>query len=124
METDKYLEDIISFANKWIDIFSNPKSTAYDLCDNVEFGDTCVKFGFILDNGESFKNTYKVDSYEEVVEILTKVTNLKILGSTLFSYWRYFNHWAYTIHEIMDKKDWFIKTLEKLKQLALEKQSK
>ena len=51
--------------------------------------------------------------------ILDKVDDIEALASAIFSHWRYFNHWAYISSEINEYRDWFVKMLEKLKELAL-----
>ena len=87
------------FTEKYINYFVNdfdPKSSShYDLFDSPDFPDECWSLGFEMDCGESFTKTYGPDAWrsnKSLSSIIDKMNNLKVLGSGLFSQWRYFNH--------------------------------
>ena len=48
------------------------------------------------------------------------MTDIPLLGSAIYSQWRYFNHWAYTGAEILEPKNraWFILALSRLALLS------
>lgn len=117
-----FLELLESFCNDWIEKFSNKNINQYELLENKIFPNYCKAFGWIVDNGESFKSVYPCNSYEEALRIFPKVTDITLLGNLIFSYWRYFNHWAYSSVEILESRDWFVKALTRLKELAKKKQ--
>ena len=52
-------------------------------------------------------------------EVIDKMNNLRIMGSGLFSEWRYFNHWAWGNATEEDKK-WFLMLLRRMQELASE----
>lgn len=113
-----YFNDILSsFCDEWIERFSDKNSNCYQLTEDLSFANYCKSFGWIVDNGESFMERYSCNSYDEALDYLPKVTDINLLGNLVFSYWRYFNHWAYSSKEIMNNKYWFVKTLTRLKQL-------
>lgn len=116
IETRK--RQVIAFADKWIAKFKDEQSTCYDLADDSSFSDDCFKLKFEMDCGHGFCDKYKVAKLEDAVNILSQVDDLDYLASAIFSHWRYFNHWAYGGDEIMEHRDWFIATLERLKELA------
>lgn len=111
-------EKIIEFADKWIDKFKDEKTTDIELLDDQTFSESCFDLKFKMDCGNSFKEKYQIESFDEVLDILEDVEDLDCLGSVIFSHWRYFNHWAYYGSEIYEYRDWFVKTLNRLKILA------
>ena len=48
------------------------------------------------------------------------MTDIPLLGSAIYSQWRYFNHWAYTGAEILEPENraWFILALSRLALLS------
>lgn len=48
------------------------------------------------------------------------MTDITLLGSAIYSQWRYFNHWAYTGAEILEPQNraWFILALSRLAMLS------
>ncbi len=99
-------------------MFSDENATAYQVIDNEQFPNYCSFFGWKVDNGSSFKEKYNCNSYDESLYYLQQVTDLDLLGSLIFSHWRYFNHCAYSSQEILDYKEWFVKALNRLKDIA------
>lgn len=110
---------IKSFCNEWIKKFSDKNISHYQLIEDSTFPNYCFSFGWNVDNGESFMQHYNCCSYEDALKHLPRVTEVKLLGSLLFSYWRYFNHWAYSSDEILCHKEWFIKVLTRLEEIAI-----
>lgn len=80
--------------------------------------DDCDALEFKMDCGNAFEQLYgkAVHDYEELDKIIDDVTDISLLGSTIYSRWRYFNHWAYTGEEILEFKNrsWFILALRRL----------
>lgn len=107
-----------SFCNEWIKKFSDDKISHYALIEDNNFPNYCMSFGWIVDNGTSFMEVYPCDSYNEALAYLPQVNEIDLLGNLIFSYWRYFNHWAYCADEILLHKDWFVKVLTRLSELA------
>ena len=105
---------IVKFVDKWIPKFADNKVSCYDLVD-IDFANDCFALKFEMDIFESFKAKYGTD---DPIEVLDKVDDIDCLGAAIFSQWRYFNHWAWDASEIDEHRDWFITTLEKLKELA------
>ena len=48
------------------------------------------------------------------------MNDIDLLGSAIYSQWRYFNHWAYSGEEILElrNRSWFILELDRLAMLA------
>lgn len=109
------------FAIKWLEKFREENINFIELVDHF-MADECEELGFVMDCGNSFEEKYgkAVFDYNELKRIIDNVTDVKLLGSTIYSRWRYFNHWAYTGEEILkpENRAWFITALERLSVLA------
>ena len=108
---------IIEFEDKWIPKFADSNVSCYELVE-TDFADDCFALKFEMDCGQGLRDKYSL-RLEDAVLILNRINDIDFLGSIIFSYWRYFNHWAYDSSEINEHRDWFVTMLEKLKELAL-----
>ncbi|MEG0694100.1 MAG: hypothetical protein RR444_13690, partial [Oscillospiraceae bacterium] len=89
-------QEIHSFAIKWFNLFCNIKT----ICSEVEdtsFADECFTLGFEMDCGKAFETAYPdvkaFTDYRELDKIVEGITDIAILGSAIFSKWRYLTHW-------------------------------
>ena len=117
--------EVISFAEKYINFFHNKFGTTpqsyYQFFDSDTFPNDCRKLGYEMDCGKSFIAAYGEeawDKYDNLARIIDKATDVKIIGSGLFSKWRYFNHWSYS-HATEEDKKWFLLLFERM--IALDK---
>lgn len=112
--------DIVAFSKKWIEKFSNKGTDYVELVDHY-FADECSFLGFKMDCGKAFEQRYgdAVYNSDALKCVIDGVDDILLLGSAIYSRWRYFNHWAYDAAEILNKKnrEWFILALSKLLQL-------
>ena len=116
--------DIKTFIEKYIDYFLtkfNPNSSSYyDMFESPSFPDECWSLGFEMDCGESFIAAYGQEAWHsrrELSSIIEKADDIIILGSALFSQWRYFNHWSY-YHATEEDKEWFLIILRRMQELV------
>ena len=118
MDKKKY----IKFADKWMAKFMDPNINDYVLLD-PPMGEECASLGFKMDCGQGFKEVYgdASDNYKMLQGIIHQVTDIDLLGSAIYSQWRYFNHWAYNGSAILEPENrkWFIIALKRLKELAI-----
>lgn len=114
-------EQINNFASKWIEKFSDKRINYLELIE-CEFGDECVAVGFKMDCGCAFTEKYgeAISNYNELYKMIEDVTDVYLLGSAIFSKWRYFNHWAYSGAEILEpqNRNWFLIALDRLRVLS------
>lgn len=84
--------------------------------------DDCVALGFEMDCGHSFSEKYgqAANNHEALDSIIDDVTDIPLLGSAIYSQWRYFNHWAYDGAAILEPQNraWFILALSRLALLS------
>lgn len=75
-----------------------------------------------MDCGHAFSEKYgnAANNHEALDRIIDEVTDIPLLGSAIYSQWRYFNHWAYTGAEILkpENRAWFILALSRLALLS------
>lgn len=117
------MKQIHDFAVKWCDKFRDQNINYIDLVDHF-MADDCDTLGFEMDCGHAFFEKYgqAANNYEALDRIIDDVTDIPLLGSAIYSQWRYFNHWAYDAAEILEPKNraWFILSLSRLALLSEE----
>ena len=115
------MKQIHEFAVKWREKFRNPNIGYAELVDDYMVDDF-ASLGFRMDCGHAFSEKYGEASnkYEALVKVLDEVTDIPLLGSAIYSQWRYFNHWAYSGAEILqpENRAWFILALDRLEYLS------
>lgn len=115
------MKQVYDFAVKWCDKFRNPNINYIELVDHY-MADDCDALGFMMDCGNAFSDKYGAafNDYKELDKIINDVNDIDLLGSAVYSQWRYFNHWAYSGEEILEfrNRSWFILALERLAMLT------
>lgn len=99
-------ETIHDFAVKWCDKFRDQNINYIELVDHW-MADDCAALGFEMDCGHAFSEKYgqAANNYEALDRLIDDVTDIPLLGSTIYSQWRYFNHWTYTGAEILEPQN-------------------
>lgn len=112
---------IHAFAAKWIDKFQDENIDYIELADHY-MADDCAALGFEMDCGHAFGEAYgkAASDVEELKKVIDSIVDIPLLGSVIYSRWRYFNHWAYTGAEILEPKNraWFVLALSRLAELS------
>lgn len=115
------LNEIYDFAMKWCDKFRDPKIEYTELIGSA-MADDCTALKFEMDGGKAFRNRYGDATFKEeaLKKIIDEVTDIPLLGSAIFSRWRYFNHWADSGEAILkpENRAWFLCALERLAVLS------
>lgn len=116
--------DLIEFSQKYIDYFSNDfgrdRSSYYKFFESQDFPDACISLGFEMDCGQSFIAAYGEEAWRSLAKLSTiieKIDDVNMIGSALFSQWRYFNHWSYSDATDEDR-EWFLILFKRLNDLA------
>ena len=112
---------IYNFAIKWINKFREKNWNFHDIFESDKFPNECRELKFEMDCGNKFVEAYgnemmKGNILESEIE---KINDIMLLGSGIFSNWRYFNHWAYAGPSEEDVK-WFVVALTRLAELTKE----
>ena len=114
---------ISGFAKHWRRVFETPTSTHYDAED--VFAEDCFALGFKMDCGNAFQEAYpdaKVfENAENLQSVIQSVNDVDLLGSAVFSHWRYCTHWAYECDLMSaDNRKWFIIAFTRMIELTKE----
>lgn len=96
------MKQIYEFAVKWYDKFRDTNINYIELVNHY-MADACAALGFEMDCGHAFSEKYDnaAHDYDALDAIIGQVTDIPLLGSAIYSRWRYFNHWAYSSEEIL-----------------------
>ena len=115
------MSQIHAFAVKWIRKFEDKNTNYLELVDHY-MADECAALGFEMDCGNAFSEKYgnAATDCTELKRIIDEVTDIALLGSAIYSQWRYFNHWAYSGEEILApaNSEWFITALRRMAELS------
>ena len=115
------MKEIHDFAVNWCDKFRDQNINYIELVDHF-MADDCAALGFEMDCGHAFSEKYgqAASNHEALDRIIDDVTDIPLLGSAIYSRWRYFNHLAYNGAEILEPKNraWFILALSRLALLS------
>ena len=117
----EYLKQVHDFATKWTDKFRDQKINYIELVDHY-MADDCEALGFQMDCGHAFLEKYgnAASKFDELNRVIDEITDFSLLGSSIYSRWRYFNHWAYDAASILEpeNRSWFILALSRLAVLS------
>ena len=118
------MNQIHEFAVRWCEKFKDPETDYIELVDHY-MADDCEALGFIMDCGHAFSEKYgsAAGNSNELAKIIDEVDDIPLLGSAIYSQWRYFNHWADSGEEILEprNREWFILALNRLALLTGDK---
>jgi hypothetical protein len=113
------------FAKVWLDRLQKNayRSSAFFIQDFTEwFGEECRLLGFEMDCGQKFLARLEEDKQKNpeksLEELISNIYNWEVLGSGLFSRWRYITHWASSSpsEEVKHYTPWLILVLRQLKK--------
>lgn len=111
------------FALKWSGKFKD-SNIRYEELVGYWFADDCTRLGFEMDSGKAFSEVYgeAFTNYEALQKVIDDITDVYLLGSAMYSRWRYFNHWAYDPSDILktENRQWFLIVLHRIAQLSEE----
>ncbi len=121
MDTQK-LDQIHAFAVKWYNKFCDKDINYIQLVDHY-LADDCTALGFkMCPCNTDFSDAYgRAVSYtKDFYATQDRITDIPLLGSGIYSWWRYYNHWAHTGEEILEPENraWFIIALNHLMTLT------
>ena len=114
----------LEFTQKYINFFEREYGSVeskYKFFDTPEFDNDCIKLGFKMDCGHSFIEAYGERSFnysKALNDVIDRIDNVQLLGSALFSQWRYYNHWDSPSNANEDTKEWFLLMLRRLKTIC------
>lgn len=89
---------------------------------NEAFGESCERLGFAMDCGEAFIRAYSSRAFFKAKELALRINSIHdaaLLGSAIFSKWRYLTRWcAAPLEQEEEHERWFLLTFLRLEQLT------
>lgn len=119
-------ERIHQFAEDWIDLLnqreSNPKRFWLHF---IGLGHECAESGFYMDTGKEFRKRYPdcfdVDECDYLEELISSIDDRELIGSAIFSMWRYKTHWETFDGSIIwpdNAQKWFLLLFQRLEEMT------
>lgn len=114
--------DIMRFALVWEQMYRSHRTIPGVFFEEPLFvADGLASLGFEMDCGEAFSKKFcnfplPGQNLKEWQKMLDKI-DIQTLGNTIFSQWRYFNHWNPTPMNETDFQ-WFVMSFAHLAKLA------
>lgn len=112
-------QKIHAFALKYLDLFSSSDTAEQEVVDG--FSELCFSFDFKMDGGDAFEAAYPRASFDpdQLKQIIHQVYDIPLLGSAIFSRWRYYTHWSQSSILEADARAWFVTAFRRLAILAV-----
>lgn len=114
------VENVRAFASKYLRLYESRATDERDV--EQGFDDACFDFGFEMDCGERFIDHYSERAFyeaEELLRVVDDIDDVDLLGSAIFSRWRYVTHWA-DYESLLDEKhrSWFVVAFNRLLKIT------
>ena len=121
MENNRVDEYVTSF----LSLLNDNNVLDVQITDNPTIGDGFRDLGFDMDCGHIFEGKYGRDAYsnpDALENVIDSIDDIYILGSAIFSKWRYYSHWAMG-ESIRDEEAmrWFNMTIKRMQELTRSK---
>lgn len=111
---------IHDFAVKWFERFRNPNTYYPEIAEHM--GNECAALDFTEDGGSASFVRYNDASHDYIAlrKIIGQVTDIPLLGSAIYSQWKYYSDWAAGGENFLsfECQAWFLTALERLKVLV------
>lgn len=112
-------KDINAFARSYLALLTDHHTQERYLLEG--FAESAQSLGFVMDMGRAFQTRYSeeaMDSPRALLDIIDQIDDPMLLGSAIFSRWRYITHW--TDSSLLDDENraWFITALGRLAELT------
>ncbi len=116
-------KDVHEFAIRWVEKYRSSSTKEYEVEES--FGDECFALGFEMDCGNAFEDefpdTNAFNDYKALDKIIEQVHDVSLLGSAIFSKWRYITHWSFGEQLLSaQNRPWFILAFGRLVALTSE----
>ena len=112
---------IYEFSLKYLRLFDNEPDSGAGKQIEESLGRDCESLNFIMDSGEAFKKAYYCAyvSNDVMRGACRLITDIDLLGSGIYSQWKYYTHWGQVDFLSPKPKEWFTMAFSRLAELAL-----
>lgn len=109
-------KEVHDFAVRYHSLYVNPQTVESEVEEG--FADQCFTFRFEMDCGKRFIDTFSNDAFyknDALDKVIDEIDDVDLLGSAIFSHWRYVTHWADYSSLLDDEhRPWFITAFGRL----------
>ena len=113
---------VFLFADRWIRFFQSEDKSEHEFSER--FGEECIAQHFQMDCAHEFERRYpgcfKIN-HNKLKETIVSIVDVDLLGSAVFSQWRYLTHWSMGHSLDKDTCNWFITILSQMRELCKNK---
>ena len=112
---------LYNFADWYLALFEGKlNSSHFREFESDSFAEKCRCFGFVMDCGKSMEKRFPGASYDERIleSVIEEIKDIKLIGSAIFSRWRYYMHWAMSSYLDDEAREWFIIAFKRLQELS------
>ena len=112
-------KEIFLFAKKWLDNFASGQIPEHEF--EMQLEADCRSLGFQMDCGHEFEKRYPHCfslTSSAIENQISSITDIDLLGSAVYSQWRYITHWANSSLQSEKSRRWFELVLKRMKELA------
>ena len=107
------------FCKRWEELLPSGEQAEHEFADS--FGEECEELGFQMDTANEFSKRYPgcFSTGNSVIDkVINTIDDVDLLGSAVFSQWRYLTHWAYMFTLNEKTVHWFLLVLDRMKELT------
>lgn len=113
-------KEIYAFAVHWLEKYRNPDTTEREVIDGYD--EACFALGFVMDCGESFEAEFPgKKAFQDAAvleEVINQIQDIQLLGSAIFSKWRFVTYWTLSSLLEPEYRDWFMIAFSRLVMLT------
>ena len=110
---------VCDFAYRWWRLFGDSMTAERDFSDNFE--KECRELKFQMDCGEKFRIRYGEKAFYDSAAldtVLGDISDEMLLGSAVYSKWRYITHWTQQSLLDAENRKWFKIALDRLRVIS------
>ena len=107
------------FAEDYYRLYRDPDTTDRDV--EMGFSEKCFDLGLEMDCGHAFIDHYSDDAFYDLkifIRVVDEIDDAALLGSAIFSKWRFITHWAESSLLDDNYRKWFIIALRRLCEIT------
>lgn len=109
---------IVEFCDKWYSFFDNYDGRVFE----EKFGDECNRLGFKMDGGQSFDEAFPDSKAisgdpDSLSNIISQVEDVDLLGSLIYSEWRFLTHWNNGPYDPEKTSEWFRIAIKRISEI-------
>lgn len=107
------------YAVRFYDLYTDPQTEEHEV--EAGFPELCASLGLRMDSGRRFISAYSQGAFDRSSDLrgmAGSIKDVELLGSAIFSKWRYITHWTNEDLLTDENRLWFCIAFDRLSQLT------